>query len=147
MEINTLINILSQPGRNSDCWYSVNCIRSTNNINERSLLGVFKGGGAQRFGLCACVEGGRLPRRVSFSAPGNFSSPHSAGIELVLLVNFKSVISMYFRRREQDECHPQASWKTHRGGFEACFYPLFMNWENECLQSSGGRPNLELRGS
>lgn len=67
------------------------------------------------------------PRRVSFSAPANFSSPHSAGIELVLLVNFKSVISTYFRRREHDGPHPRAGWKTRGGGFESMFLPTF--WE------------------
>lgn len=65
------------------------------------------------------------PRRVSFSAPANFSSPHSAGIELVLLVNFESVISTYFRRREHDGSHPRSGWKMREGGFESMFLPTF----------------------
>lgn len=65
------------------------------------------------------------PRGVSFSAPENFSSPHSAGIELVLLVNLESARSIHFRRRQQDDSHPQAAWKTRGGGFESMFLPTF----------------------
>lgn len=93
---------------------------------------VYWGGGVQRkrhTEVWVCVPASsemELPYGVSFSASENFSSPHSAGIELVLLVHFQSEMSMYFRRREQDKSHPRMSWKMHRGGFEAWFYPLFM---------------------
>lgn len=122
------MSILSRPGSNSNCGSSVNGIENTNNINENRTLGGLQKRRCTEVWIHAPVwTEMERPRRVSFSAPANFSSPHSAGIELGLLVNFKSVISTNFRRREHDGPHPRAGWKTHGGGFESMFLPTF--WE------------------
>lgn len=62
---------------------------------------------------------------MSFPAGEKFSSLPSAGVELGLPVNFESVVSIYFRKREQISVVPWRPGRRTEVVFKACVYPPF----------------------